>query len=100
MQNDGRKMVIDSKKDGTASIKNGLPRQAETAIALIELVVATPLIALTAIAIAVTSRKPVIFRQKRMGRKERTFTMYKLRTMTTANAEPLMTTGDDARVTP
>ena len=56
MRNDGRKMVIDSKKDGTASIKNGLPRQAEAAIALVGLVMVAPLIALTVIAIAVTSR--------------------------------------------
>lgn len=100
MRNDGRKMVIDSKKDVTASIKNGLPRQAEAAIALIGLVMAAPLIALTAIAIAVTSRGPVIFRQKRMGRKGRTFTMYKLRTMRVANSGPQVTAGDDVRVTP
>jgi lipopolysaccharide/colanic/teichoic acid biosynthesis glycosyltransferase len=93
-------MVIDSKKDVTASIKNGLPRQAEAAIALIGLVMAAPLIALTAIAIAVTSRGPVIFRQKRMGRKGRTFTMYKLRTMRVANSGPQVTAGDDVRVTP
>jgi lipopolysaccharide/colanic/teichoic acid biosynthesis glycosyltransferase len=99
MRNDGRKMIIDSKKDGTAAIKNGLPRQAEAAIALIGLVMAAPLIALTAIAIAVTSRGPVIFRQKRMGRKGRPFTMYKLRTMRVANSGPLVTAGDDVRVT-
>src|SRR6266498_3444961 len=99
MRNDRRKMVSDSKKDGTVSIKNGLPRQAEAAIALIGLVVAAPLIALTAIAIAVTSRGPVIFRQKRMGRKGRTFTMYKLRTMTAASAGPQVTAGDDTRAT-
>jgi lipopolysaccharide/colanic/teichoic acid biosynthesis glycosyltransferase len=100
MRNDGRKMVIDSKKDGAESIKNGLPRQAEAAIALIGLVVAAPLIALAAIAIAVTSRGPVIFRQKRMGMKGRTFTMYKLRTMTATGAGPQVTAGDDTRVTP
>ena len=100
MRNDRRKMVIDSEKDGTASIKNGLPRQAEAAIALVGLVMAAPLIALTAIAIALTSRGPVIFRQKRMGRKGRPFTMYKLRTMMTASAGPQVTAGDDPRVTP
>jgi lipopolysaccharide/colanic/teichoic acid biosynthesis glycosyltransferase len=99
MRNDGRKMIIDSKKDGTAAIKNGLPRQAEAAIALIGLVMAAPLIALTAIAIVVPSRGPVIFRQKRMGRKGRPFTMYKLRTMRVANSGPLVTAGDDVRVT-
>ena len=100
MRNGGRKMLIGYKKDGTASIKNGLPRQAEAAIALIGLVVAAPLIALAAIAVAVTSRGPVIFRQKRMGRKGRPFTMYKLRTMKMATSGPQVTAGDDIRVTP
>jgi len=93
-------MVINSEENGTASIKSGLPRQAEAVIALAGLVMVAPLIALAAIAIALTSRGPVIFRQKRMGRKGRTFTMYKLRTMRVANLGPLVTAGDDTRVTP
>ncbi|HEV2665313.1 MAG TPA: sugar transferase [Blastocatellia bacterium] len=80
--------------------KNGLPRQAEAAIALAGLVMAAPLIALAAIMIAVTSSGPVIFRQKRMGRKGRPFTMYKLRTMRATNSGPQVTAGDDVRVTP
>src|SRR5262247_4508493 len=93
-------MVINSEKCGTASIKNGLPRQVEAAIALVGLVIVAPLIALSAIAVAVTSRGPVIFRQKRMGRNGRPFTMYKLRTMLPESAGPLVTAGDDTRVTP
>jgi lipopolysaccharide/colanic/teichoic acid biosynthesis glycosyltransferase len=93
-------MVIDSEKDGTASIKSGLPRQVEAAIALAGLVMVAPLIALAAIAVAFTSRGPVIFRQKRMGRKGRPFTMYKLRTMRVTNSGPQVTAGDDTRVTP
>jgi lipopolysaccharide/colanic/teichoic acid biosynthesis glycosyltransferase len=92
-------MIIDSEKVRTESIKSGLSRQAEAVIALAGLVMVAPLIALTAIAIAVTSRGPVIFRQKRMGRKGRPFTMYKLRTMRVANSGPLVTAGDDVRVT-
>src|SRR5215467_1503349 len=93
-------MIIDSEKVRTASIKSGLPRQAEAVIALAGLVMVAPLIALAAIAIAVTSRGPVIFRQKRLGRKGRPFTMYKLRTMRVANSGPQVTAGDDVRVTP
>jgi lipopolysaccharide/colanic/teichoic acid biosynthesis glycosyltransferase len=99
MRHDRHKMVIDSEEHGTATIKNGLPRQAEAAIALLGLVMVAPLIALTAIVIAVTSRGPVIFRQKRMGRKGRPFIMYKLRTMRTANSGPQVTAANDARVT-
>jgi lipopolysaccharide/colanic/teichoic acid biosynthesis glycosyltransferase len=93
-------MVINSEENGTASIKSGLSRQAEAAIALAGLVMVAPLIALAAIAVAVTSRGPVIFRQKRMGRKGRPFTMYKLRTMRVTNSGPQVTAGDDVRVTP
>src|SRR5262245_8721181 len=100
MRNDRRKMVINSEENGTASIKSGLPRQAEAAIALAGLVMVAPLIALAAIAVAVTSRGPVIFRQKRMGRKGLPFTMYKLRTMRVTNSGPQVTAGDDVRVTP
>jgi lipopolysaccharide/colanic/teichoic acid biosynthesis glycosyltransferase len=99
MRNDRRKMVIDSEEHGTASIKNGLPRLADASIALVGLVIVAPLIALSAIAVAVTSRGPVIFRQKRMGRKGRPFTMYKLRTMKISNSGPQVTAGDDVRVT-
>jgi lipopolysaccharide/colanic/teichoic acid biosynthesis glycosyltransferase len=100
MRNDRRKMVIDSEEHGAASIKNGLPQMADAAIALAGLVIVAPLIALSAIAVAITSRGPVIFRQKRMGRKGRPFTMYKLRTMRMANSGPQVTAGDDTRVTP
>src|SRR5215471_3712914 len=100
MRNDRSKMVINSEENGTASIKSGLPRQAEAAIALAGLVMVAPLIALAAIAIAVTSRGPVIFRQKRLARKGRIFTMYKLRTMRMANSGPQVTAGDDVRITP
>src|SRR5215475_13524987 len=93
-------MIIESEKVRTASIKSGLPRQAEAVIALAGLVTVAPLIALAAIAIAATSRGPVIFRQKRMGRKGRHFTMYKLRTMRVASSGPQVTAGDDVRVTP
>ena len=93
-------MTIDSEKVRTASIKSGLARQAEAVIALAGLVMVAPLIALAAIAIAVTSRGPVIFRQKRMGRKGRPFTMYKLRTMRVANSGPQVTAGGDVRITP
>lgn len=45
------------------------------------LVVGAPLLALAAIAIKATSSGPVIFAQERVGRNERRFICYKLRTM-------------------
>ncbi len=45
------------------------------------LIVLAPLLALIAIAIKLTSPGPVIFKQRRVGRRNRDFNMYKFRTM-------------------
>jgi exopolysaccharide biosynthesis polyprenyl glycosylphosphotransferase len=50
-------------------------------LALIALIVSSPVLLLTAIAIKVDSRGPVLFRQVRMGLNGRRFHLYKLRTM-------------------
>lgn len=80
--------------------RNGIPRVVEAAVSLIGLVVAAPLLALSAMAVAATSRGPVIFRQERVGRSGKTFVLYKLRTMRAVHAGPQVTAGDDRRVTP
>ena len=51
--------------------------------ALVLLALSSPLFAIAAIGIKVTSPGPIIFRQKRAGRHGRPFTMYKFRTMHT-----------------
>jgi lipopolysaccharide/colanic/teichoic acid biosynthesis glycosyltransferase len=45
------------------------------------LVVASPLLALMAIAVALSSGRPILYRGPRVGRAGRIFTMYKLRTL-------------------
>ncbi len=44
-------------------------------------ILASPVIALAAVAIKLTSPGPVLFRQRRVGRKGKTFSLYKFRTM-------------------
>ena len=81
------------------SISGGMPRAIEITMALIGSVLAAPIIFLAAIAIALTSRGPVIFRQPRVGQKGRTFVLFKLRTMNVRSKGPLVTADGDVRVT-
>src|ERR1041384_2107491 len=81
--------------------KAGLPHPVDAVLALIGLAVTAPLIALAALAVLLTSRGPVFFRQERIGRYGRPFIMFKLRTMrVVAAAGPLVTAKGDRRVTP
>jgi lipopolysaccharide/colanic/teichoic acid biosynthesis glycosyltransferase len=61
--------------------RRGLPRAADVLLAVIGLVLASPLLLVSAIAIKLGSRGPVIYRQLRTGRDGVTFELWKLRTM-------------------
>lgn len=77
----------------------GLPHWLEATSALLGLVAASPLLLVAAVMIAVSSRGPIIYRQERVGRGGRRFTMYKFRTMRTATGGPQVTARGDNRVT-
>jgi exopolysaccharide biosynthesis polyprenyl glycosylphosphotransferase len=67
------------------------------------LLAAAPLMGLIAITSWITSGRPILFAQERMGLDGRVFRMLKFRTMPTdAESEtgPVWTTADDARATP
>ena len=71
------------------------------AVALMALLVAWPLLAITALLVRLESPGPVIFRQKRVGKGGALFTVYKFRTMEAAKEQdgPSMTKRGDPRVT-
>jgi len=77
-------------------------RALDVLIASAVLLVASPVLLLTAIGVALTSGRPVLYRQERMGLDGRTFQMIKFRTMR-ENAEkdtgPVWTAQDDPRRT-
>ena len=59
----------------------GLPRVVDIALASIGLLAGAPILAVAAVAIKLTSRGPVLYRQQRAGRNGEAFEVYKLRTM-------------------
>ena len=65
--------------------RSGLPRAVDIAIAAVALALASPLLALAALAIKLDSRGPVIYRARRVGLAGSGFDLCKLRTMHTGN---------------
>jgi len=67
------------------------------------LVLLSPLLLIAAVLVKLQDGGPVLFRQKRMGRGNRFFTMYKFRTMQVHQADPdghRSASRDDDRITP
>ncbi len=62
-------------------MRRGLPRAVDVVLAGVGLVLASPVLVVAGVAIKLTSRGPVIYRQRRAGRDGREFDLYKLRTM-------------------
>ena len=58
-----------------------IKRILDIAISLIGIVLTSPIMLITAIAIKLESRGPALFKQQRLGRNGREFTMYKFRSM-------------------
>ena len=72
------------------------------AIAIIAIVITSPIMIVTAIAIKLTSRGPIIFKQERIGYNSKPFMMYKFRSMRVQNPneeKSEWTTRDDPRKT-
>ena len=77
-----------------------LKRAFDVASSAVGLVVLSPVFLVVAALIKAKDRGPVFFRQERVGRHGRPFRIHKFRTMRVANAGALITSADDARITP
>ncbi len=77
----------------------GLSRGVEVAFALAGLAAASPILLAASLLVAATSPGPVLFRQQRVGRNGRPFTLAKLRTMRVAPEGSQLTASGDLRVT-
>lgn len=82
-----------------ARFSSGIPRPVEAGLGLAALVVLSPVLAVVGVAVRLSSPGPVLFRQTRMGRDARSFTLLKFRTMRVHDAGLRITTGGDSRVT-
>ena len=76
-----------------------LKRASDLALALGVLVVAAPFLACAALAILLDDGGPVFFRQTRIGRHRRPFTLYKLRSMRVVEGGARYTAAGDKRIT-
>lgn len=63
------------------------------------LILASPFLVVVAVLILVSSGRPVLFRQSRVGENGRTFTLYKFRSMRLSASGPEVTATSDARIT-
>ena len=73
-------------------------RAVDLAFASVALLLLSPLLAMIAIAVTLTSKGPVLFRQARMGKGGQPFTILKFRTMRVQDG-PLVTSRNDTRIT-
>jgi lipopolysaccharide/colanic/teichoic acid biosynthesis glycosyltransferase len=93
-----------SARSGEFAPRDGVAgRVCDAVLATLILVLAAPVLAVAALAVRLTSRGPAIYRQVRVGRHGRPFTLYKLRSMVhdcEAQSGPCWSTGRrDQRVT-
>lgn len=68
--------------------------------ALTGIILVSPVLAATTVAIRVADGRPVLFRQERVGLNGTTFYIRKFRTMTTGGLGPNVSSSNDPRVTP
>jgi sugar transferase (PEP-CTERM system associated) len=76
-------------------------RSVDLALAIVGLVLASPLMLLTALAVRLESEGPVLYAQERVGEHGRVFTLFKFRSMRAdaENGTPIWATDGDDRVT-
>jgi lipopolysaccharide/colanic/teichoic acid biosynthesis glycosyltransferase len=80
-------------------VDRGLKRAMDFAVAAVLLVLASPLIAVLALAIKLDSPGPVFYRCRRVGLRGRTLNMFKFRKMHNGASGPALSSPDDVRFT-
>jgi exopolysaccharide biosynthesis polyprenyl glycosylphosphotransferase len=95
--------LIDVMRESEWRINWPLKRVFDVLLGSLLFVLAVPLMAITALVIRVSSRGPVLYRQTRLGRGQRPFTLLKFRTMridAEAEGDEVLAQHRDRRLTP
>jgi len=75
-------VALTVKPAGLSTSQRAIKRGMDVVLATVGVIVVSPILLLSAIAVRITSGGPVLFRQQRVTEGDRTFVMYKFRTMT------------------
>ncbi len=76
-----------------------IKRLIDLVLSLLGIIILSPILLITAILVRIKLGSPVIFKQDRPGYKEKTFILYKFRTMTNSKDEKGVLLSDDIRLT-
>ncbi len=76
-----------------------LKRLIDFVLSLLGIIILSPILLITALLVRIKLGSPVIFKQTRPGYKEKTFILYKFRTMTDSKDEKGILLSDDVRLT-
>lgn len=95
----GPDWFLENIQEGQKNYFNALKQAVDIAAAAVILLASLPLWPLIAIAIKASSRGPIFFQQKRLGWREKEFTIIKFRTMRIENNNLSPTVADDKRIT-
>lgn len=82
--------------------EKGIKRILDLSVSILVLIISSPLLLIIAVTIKFTSKGPVIYRQKRVGKNGKVFTIYKFRTMyedAEAHSGPMWAKENDPRIT-
>jgi lipopolysaccharide/colanic/teichoic acid biosynthesis glycosyltransferase len=91
---------VDLSPAAAVRLDSAMRRTVDALLAALGLLVLLPVLLVTAVAVKITSRGPVLYKQDRAGRSGRSFTMFKFRSMVHAeDTGPLVTESSDPRVT-
>lgn len=95
----GEHLLIKVSMPGAYGVGAAVKRAVDLVLGGLALAVASPLMAVVALLIALDTRGPVLLRQRRTGLRGEPFPMWKFRTMFADNTSGALATDDDVRVT-